>query len=369
MDYGENNSMNPGGYIMKKILKILCGILLFVIVAFGGLLAFLSLTEYKPEAKTELTLNGTAAGSLKAGDSLRVLAWNIGYGALGDNADFFMDGGKMVNTANKGRVQENMSGLLADIQAQDADLILLQECDINSARSHHINEMTYLAEGLPDMVHTFANNFKVAFLPYPIPPIGKVDSGLVTFSAYPVSQAERQSLPIPFKWPIRMANLKRCLAVHRIPLENSEKELVLINLHLEAYDDGEGKVAQTKMLREVLQAEADAGNYVIAGGDFNQTFDDIDISRYPLQEGMWAPGIIQDEDFGTGWQFCMDAEIPTCRSLDKPYKDADLEHFQYYVIDGFIVSDNIKIDSLRTLDMGFTAADHNPVLMEAVLVE
>ena len=143
---------------------------------------------------------------------------------------------------------------------------------------------------------------------------------------------------------------------------------MLINLHLEAYDDGVGKVAQTKMLREVLQAEADAGHYVIAGGDFNQTFDDIDISRFPLQEGMWAPGIIADEDFGAGWQFCMDADTPTCRSLDRTYRDADHEHFQYYVIDGFIVSDNIKIDSCRTLDLGFTAADHNPVLMEAVLV-
>ena len=368
MDQRENNGKIPGGYIMKKILKIICGILLVVIVAVGGLFTYLSLTEYRPEEETELTLSGTAVKSLKEGDPLRVLTWNIGYGALGDNADFFMDGGKMVNTADRGRVQENMSSLLADIQAQDADLILIQECDTDSSRSHHTNEMTYLSEGLPDMVYTFANNFKVAFLPYPIPPIGKVDSGLVTFSAYPVSQAKRQSLPVPFKWPIRMANLKRCLAVHRIPLENSEKELVLINLHLEAYDDGEGKVAQTKMLREVLQAEADAGNYVIAGGDFNQTFDDIDISRFPLQEGMWAPGIIADEDFGAGWQFCMDAEIPTCRSLDKPYRDADLEHFQYYVIDGFIVSDNIKIDSLRTLDLGFTASDHNPVLMEAVLV-
>ena len=352
---------------MKKILKIPGCFLLLVIVAVGGLIAFLSLTEYKPESETELELNGTAVKTLKEGDKMRVLTWNIGYGALGDNADFFMDGGKMVNTADADRVKENMNSLLADIQAQDADLILLQECDVYSARSRHVNEMTFLSDGLPDMTCTFAGNFKVAFLPYPVPPIGKVDSGLLTFSAYPVAQAERQSLPVPFKWPVRMANLKRCLAIHRIPLENSSKELVLINLHLEAYDDGEGKAKQTEMLREVLQMEADAGNYVIAGGDFNQTFDDTDISRYPLQEGKWAPGIIRDEDFGAGWQFCMDADTPTCRSLDQPYKDADPEQFQYYVIDGFIVSGNIKINSLRTLDMGFSAADHNPVLMEAVL--
>ena len=353
---------------MKKALKILVGLVLLIIVAVAALFTFLSLTEYKPKAEVPLDVEGNAVSSLRAGDTVRVLTWNIGYGALGDNADFFMDGGKMVGTADKNRVQENMASLLSEIRAEDAGLILLQECDVNSSRSHHINETEFLAEGLPDMVHTFANNFKVAFLPYPVPPIGKVDSGLLTFSVYPVSQAERQSLPVPFKWPIRMANLKRCLTVHRIPLENSSNELVLINLHLEAYDDGEGKEAQTKMLREVLQAEADAGNYVIAGGDFNQTFSSTDISAYPLQEDKWAPGIIPVEDFGAGWQFCMDADTPTCRSLDQPYEGADHDHFQYYVIDGFIVSDNIKINNLKTLDKGFTASDHNPVLLDAVLM-
>ena len=86
------------------------------------------------------------------------------------------------------------------------------------------------------------------------------------------AQAQRQSLPVPFKWPIRVANLKRCLLVERFTVADSGRELVLINLHLEAYDDGEGKAAQTKMLREFLQAEYEKGNYVIAGGDFNQTF-------------------------------------------------------------------------------------------------
>jgi endonuclease/exonuclease/phosphatase family metal-dependent hydrolase len=62
---------------------------------------------------------------------------------------------------------------------------------------------------------------------------------------------------------------------------NLVKYLVLVNLHLEAYDDGEGKKAQTEMLKQILQEEADQGNYVIAGGDFNQTFSGTDDSMYP----------------------------------------------------------------------------------------
>ena len=85
------------------------------------------------------------------------------------------------------------------------------------------------------------------------------------------------SLPCPFSYPIRLANLKRCLLVNRIPIEGSDKELVVINLHLEAYDDGAGKEAQTRMLAQLLREETEKGNYVIAGGDFNQTLDTVDL--------------------------------------------------------------------------------------------
>ena len=38
--------------------------------------------------------------------------------------------------------------------------------------------------------------------------------------------------------------------------------LVAVNLHLEAYDDGEGKAAQTAMLFDILEEEYAKGNYV-----------------------------------------------------------------------------------------------------------
>lgn len=69
--------------------------------------------------------------------------------------------------------------------------------------------------------------------------------------------------------------------VDRLPLEGMDKELVIINLHLEAYDDGEGKA---EMMRGIMEEELAKGNYVIAGGDFNQTFSSTDSSRFPLQE-------------------------------------------------------------------------------------
>ena len=60
----------------------------------------------------------------------------------------------------------------------------------------------------------------------------------------------------------------------------------------------------------------------------------------------------------------MDNTHPTCRSLDKPYAGSDKDTFQYYMIDGFIVSDNITVLSCETLNYGFKNTDHNPVYMQ-----
>jgi Endonuclease/Exonuclease/phosphatase family. len=219
---------------------------------------------------------------------------------------------------------------------------------------------------------TFAYNFKVPFIPYPIPPIGKVNGGILTLSNYSITDATRYQLPCPFSWPMRLGNLKRCLMVDRIPVMKEDgtasgKDLVLVNLHLEAYDDGEGKKAQTEMLRNILQQEMDAGNYVIAGGDFNQTFSGTDDSMYPELAGMWHCGEVDESEFSSDWQFEMDNQVPTCRSLDKAYAGADQTNFQYYMIDGFIVSKNVTVSSVETQDLKFADTDHNPVYMKIIL--
>ncbi len=353
-----------GGSNMKKILKIIAAILICLCAAFAALLLFLSATEYRPEEITAVSPEGNASETVKSGDTIRVLTWNIGYGALGSNADFFMDGGKMVRTADRERVLSNITAIADEIREEAPDIVFLQEADQNSGRSHHIDETAFFREQFSGMESALALNYSVKFVPYPFPPIGQVNSGIQTLSNYAASEVSRIQLPCPFSWPVRLGNLKRCLLISRIPVENSDRELVLINLHLEAYDDGEGKAAQTAMLKEYLEKEAAAGNYVIAGGDFNQTFSNQDQSAYEAQEGKWKPGIIDTGEFDGSLQFLMDSSVPSCRSLDQVYDGADQESFQYYLIDGFIVSGNLAVKYVTGIDCKFQNTDHNPVMLE-----
>ncbi len=79
------------------------------------------------------------------------------------------------------------------------------------------------------------------------------------------------------------------------------------------------------------------------------------------------PGSIDVSEFGEGLSFLQDNSVPTCRSLDKAYAGADKDNFQIYLIDGFIVSSNVKVQAITTVDTGFKATDHNPIVLDAVL--
>lgn len=346
-----------------KIIKALLLVVLILVLAAGGLVGYLTLTEYRPDDIELLEVTQAArSDNVRVGERLDVLTFNTGYCGLGRDQDFFMDGGSMVRPENKEIVQENMNGILSELARQNADVYLLQEVDFDSYRSYYVNQADTYRHGL-SLNMAVAYNYKCDFVPFPWPPLGKVESGLVTFTDLNVTQATRESLPVPFTWPMRVANLKRCLLVERVPVEGTDKELVIINLHLEAYDDGEGKRAQTEQLMQIIAAEYRNGNYVIAGGDFNQTFEGAEETFPILDESSWQPGKLYNSELPAGFSYVFDASKPTCRLLDKPY-DGDRENAQLYVIDGFIVSDNLKVNLIQTVDLNFQYSDHNPVLLQ-----
>lgn len=351
---------------MRKALKIIGGVLLALIVLACGLVIWLTATEFKPSDVQDAAVTLGQQETLRTGQSVRIMTFNTGYAGLDSTQDFFMDGGKNVNPAGGSeQVKKNMAAILEVIQRENAQFCLLQEVDQRSARTGKIDQTAYYQQHT-GMNAAYAVNYQCEFVPFPWPPIGKVQSGLLTLTSCQPTQAQRHSLPVPFSWPVRVANLKRCLLVERIPVADSGHELVLINLHLEAYDDGAGKAAQTAQLLDFIRAEYEQGNYVIAGGDFNQTFDGAQHFGGSW-EGRWTPGVFSQDALPDGISLVYDAALPTCRSLDQAYT-GDRENHTFYLIDGYIVTDNVQVDAVRTLDLDFAASDHNPMVLEATLL-
>ncbi len=132
--------------LWQKILAgigIVIGAILLIVICFFG---WLTAVEYRPDDVEKVEID-TAAGEgkkLTEGSSLSLMTWNIGYGALGDNADFFMDGGESVMTAIPERVDVNLVAIGSSLAMNNPDVIFLQEVDLNSKRSYNKDELTYL---------------------------------------------------------------------------------------------------------------------------------------------------------------------------------------------------------------------------------
>ena len=89
--------------MLNKIARLVGAFFITLAVLLLMLFIVLTAMEYRPESTEKVKIDSLAEDtfdSLKAGSTIKVMSWNIGYGALGDNADFFMDGGSQVTTAS-----------------------------------------------------------------------------------------------------------------------------------------------------------------------------------------------------------------------------------------------------------------------------
>lgn len=343
----------------KMILKVIIGVMAVVFLIGAAGVIYLTVREYRPK-KNEKVEVPKGSRKLSVSDKLTFLTWNTGYASLDKTQDFFMDGGTKVMPDKKEEVLANMEAISQTLKENAADVYFLQEVDIYSKRSYYQDQTAFYREEL-GMGNMFAYNFKCDFVPYPLPFIGHVESGVATYTQLGAAEASRIALPESFSWPVKTCNLKRCLLTTRIPFEDSDKELVLVNLHLEAYDDGAGKKAQSALLAQVLEEEYQKGNYVIAGGDFNQTFSSV--AKYPIwNKDGWVPPKMDEDSLPEGFRFVIDDSAPTCRLLDAPYTGS-YDTSQVYVLDGFIVSENIMVETADVVDVGFENTDHQPVRM------
>jgi len=347
--------------MIKKILIALGSLLVLSGLFLGGI----TLVEYRPKDRENLSpMGNTPSTMVETQTEYSITSFNIGYGSLGETEDFFMDGGKNIRPKDRAEVETNIQHISEKLLDLQSDFYLIQEVDEDSKRSYTINQIDELL--LDPMGGSFAYNFKVNYVPFPFPPIGKVNSGLLSMANYKANGSERVALPNPFSWPVRTVNLKRAMLITRYPIQDNEHDFVVINFHLEAYDSGEGKIAQTKLLSEIISEEYEKGNFVIAGGDWNQTLvKDLEVDPTLLTE--WtAPTVAWDSL--PNWEMGVDTNTPTNRSLIKPYV-GNKEKLAKFFIDGFIVSPNIQIIETKVSAMDFRYSDHEPVQMKFMLLD
>jgi endonuclease/exonuclease/phosphatase family metal-dependent hydrolase len=344
------------------ILSVLTGLFLIAIMVFLLLLTF---TRYHPDPAESIDVKGKTDHSILSGNTFTFMSWNIGYAGLGKEMDFFYEGGKRVKPGPV-EFQKYLEGILRTIRSNDTnDFVLIQEADIDSKRSYYTDESLKLAEILKDHYFAFAKNYDCRFVPVPLyDPMGKVVSGILTFSKFQPDSATRIDFGTIFSWPKRLVFLQRCFLVMRFKLENGH-DLILINTHNSVFDEeGELRKKELQMLNDFMSKEYGKGNFVVAGGDWNQNPRGFEMKNISTGDRVKEIEIPFASEIFNGWQFVFDPWQPTNRDVDMGYQKGTTKTT---IIDFFVVSPNVNVESVNTMNTSFENADHQPVIMKIKL--
>lgn len=357
---------------IKTAVKAFIGIILAIIIIIVGYLGYVLLSYSRIEDNLPLTpTSANTDEKIETGKTYTAFIHNLGFGAYTRDFTFFMDGGTESWAESEESVIDCINKGIETAKTYSPDFIMFQEVDFDSTRSYHVDQQKMLSDAFSDYSNTFAVNYDSAFLMYPLTePHGASKAGIMTLSRYNITSAVRRSLPIS-ESVSKFLDLDRCYSVSRVPVENG-KELVIYNVHLSAYgSNDEIRTAQMTMLAEDMKKEYEKGNYCLCGGDFNHDF--TGDSTQKLNGG-------QTVDFGWAQPFpthlfpdfiircdnyTQDKLTPTCRNCDIPYEEGN----PTFIVDGFLVTDNIEVVKLENIQTCFEYSDHNPVVIEFILKE
>ncbi len=350
---------------MSILGQVLIWTLVGVLGILGVFLLFSTLNVYSPQSVLALSPISTPVNlSGYVPKKFSVLTWNLGYAGLDKSENFFMDGGTMSMPDDKGLVEQNMKAITNFLSSNKTDFIILQEVDKRAARTYGINEVGQITKTFRNYETFYAVNYKVDFVPVPLNhPMGNVESGIMVLTRYKAFDATRYAFPGDYSWPVDLFQLKRCFIVTKYKIKNSSKELILVNLHLSAFDkSGNLRKGQLDLLKKFITKEYNDGNYVLVGGDWNNIMPGIAMNHFQYTTPKkYIAGIYQKlpKDWTpTGWKWAFDPNVPSVRSDEKAYVKG--ENFTT-IIDGFLLSPNLKLVSVKTFDLGFANSDHNPV--------
>lgn len=351
---------------MKTVLKLLFWIVVLIVLLFVSFLLYITLTDFKPDKIEKLVENPNVNPISQ--DTFNLMIWNIGYAGLGGEMDFFYDDGKQVRPS-KELSRKYLDGIKSFITNQkQIDFWLFQEVDIEARRSYYKNEVEEIRHAEPDFHDVFTINYQVPFVPVPVyEPMGYVKGGMLSLSVPEPSVAERHAYPLIASWPNKLFLLDRCFILMRFPLDDG-KDLVVLNTHNSAYVyDSVLRLKELQIIKDKMLEEFDKGNYVISGGDWNANPPYFQPTNN-FNGQVFEPSVVKmnPDLLPENWTWAFDPSAPTNRKNYKPFVKGENETTY---LDYFVVSPNVDVLQIKTIDLNFENSDHNPVYLQVRLIK
>lgn len=276
---------------MRWVRRILIGV---VVLALALATAIRLTTFHPPAVANEQVTCPEEAPELDAGQSLKVMSWNVQYFAGKDHVfwyDLLDESGPDERPAPEA-ITATFEEVTRVVEDEDPDVLLLQEVDDGADRTDGEDQLARLLEQVGDTYpcHASAFYWKAAFVPHPSI-MGSVGMKLSTVSRFRIADATRYQLAqMPNDLLTRQFDIRRATLETRLPVAGGD-DLVVLNTHLDAFAQGsdtmQRQVAET---RELLDDLTDADEPWVIGGDFNllppgRQYDDLG----PDQQAYYQP--------------------------------------------------------------------------------
>jgi endonuclease/exonuclease/phosphatase family metal-dependent hydrolase len=199
-------------------------------------------------------------------DTIRVMTWNISF-AQGIGSD-----GSNYTPVSHDEMNARLRRMADLIVEERIDIVLLQEVDFSSGRSHSTDQLAFLAEKTKLKNRAYSTSWKVRYLPYPFLPFrhhwGKIVSGAGVLSRFPIGSSRSFFYEKPaeysflYAWfyPFRFRQ-ETTLSIKNIPFR-------VLNNHLEAWAEG-SRMRQAARLAEAVVDTLSASPILLFGGDLN----------------------------------------------------------------------------------------------------
>jgi endonuclease/exonuclease/phosphatase family metal-dependent hydrolase len=269
---------------------------------------------------------------------VKILTWNLSYGyGIGSEGSLGSRSDRTRGYIQRERsyFEESLLRIRDVIQSEKPDVVLLQEVDFFAKRSAYLDQMGTLARSTGMIYRDGLVSWDHLYVPFPgLKPrhhFGRVQSGGAILSRYPIEPVQHDLLAKPREntWLYNSFYLSRYLQIADILIPGHR--LRVMNLHLEAYSKDNRELHLVR-----VQDRLQDFNVKITGGDFNG---DI---------------LLNPEVAAKGWSAhpAPTATFPT----DHPTQ----------ILDGFILKNEIKIQSIQTLATS-RLSDHFPVRLEVLV--
>jgi len=276
---------------------------------------------------------------------LKLVTYNIGYASGEKN--------NLPVRLSEQEVRANLDEIAKQVKKLDADIVCLQEVDLDSDRTHRINQFEYLAKAIGMPYGAYALTWNKRYLPWPYwPPsiqYGRMVSGQAILSRYPIDHQVVLEFSKPSENPFWYNWFYLDRVAQKASIRVGYEPITIWNVHLEAFKP-RTRESQASLLAEWVRLESNP--YKVVMGDFN--------SPSQLKQGLSPEEKSGLEDGGQALQkFQASAELQNAEAHAeffsmpswKPYKKID--HILYKP-DAWVELAAGNVENIK-------ASDHLPV--------